>query len=379
MDIRTRIAAVLFSLTLLHSLASASETIVATGTQEVVTALLWTQLPINLNVKNGSQSLALCVCDIRFDGSISATTGLAIAIAYPQDASPNRSVLGPAEVGKSVDSIADAALTRATTVPWLIAMRLQLKVSGTHVIWSVYNHEIVKRVRQGDAPSAQVMQTIAAPNFQIKSVQLESLKLQVSDKVALPVNLRIQFGGASLALSGAVSPAVPILTAPTTDLEGTSSRTQVSIDLLNGISKSAYQSDTVDLDAGSTKVKLNQFQFQTSGDSLFISARVQSAKPACEIRVRTTWTGSDLMLDDVQLEDTSSLRTGACALEKGKWGLVAASLKSLYHNLPLRPTRLQTINTVVGGQQVKVLVMVKRASVKQSTVVFVGDVWLGSS
>jgi hypothetical protein len=191
------------------------------------------------------------------------------------------------------------------------------------------------------------------------------------------MNVAVQFAGNSIALSGAVSPTVPSPLAPSNDLAGSSSRTQISTELLNGISQRAYQVDTVDLDAGGSSIKLNQFRFQISKGDLNISARIQSAKPGCDVRVNTIWSGADLKLADVLVEDTPSLQSGACALEKGKWSLVAVALKNLYQDTPLRPTRLQAINTTINGLQVKIFVLIKRTLVDKSNIVFLGDVWLG--
>ena len=340
-----------------------------------MTALLWTQLPMKVVATAADKTLVLSLQDIRFERSLNASTGFALAIAYPEGISPGRGILGPSDIGKAVDFVAAGALSRVVSTPWLVAMRLKVTIAASYVSFAVYNGEIAKKVREGTGPADALLGVIATSSYELGRVELAALKLKVSEKAEIPLNLHLAFGGDSLILSGAVAPEVPGAGSPSAELGGTTSRIAVTLGLLNRISREGYQVDTVDLEAGSTKVRLNQFVFARAEDGLSISGQVASAVAGCEVRVRTVWRGMDLKLAQVLLEDTPSMRLGECSQERSKWGPVATSLESVYRNSPLRPIGLKVINTSIKGHSVKFIVEVKGASLKGSEIVFVGDVW----
>jgi hypothetical protein len=354
------------------------ERIVATAKGNGVTALLWTQLPMKVSPTAGDKTLVLSIKDIRFERSLNASTGLALAIAYPEGISPGRGILGPLDIGKAVDVVAAGALSQVVSTPWLVAMRLKVTIAESYVSFAVYNGEIAKKVREGTGPADALLNVIATSSYELGRVELAALKLKLSEKAEIPLSLHLAFGGDSLVLSGAVAPEVPAAGSPSAELGGTTSRIAVTLGLLNRISREGYQVDTVDLEAGSTKVRLNQFVFARAEDGLSISGQVASAVAGCDVRVRTVWRGRDLKLAQVLLEDTPSARLDECSLERGKWGSVATSLESVYRNSPLRPIGLKVINASIKGHSVKFIVEVKEASLKGSEIVFVGDVWLSA-
>jgi hypothetical protein len=165
---------------------------------------------------------------------------------------------------------------------------------------------------------------------------------------------------------------------PGAERGGTSSRIAVTLGLLNRISREGYQVDAVDLEAGSTKVRLNQFVFARVEDGLSISGRMAGPAAGCEVRVRTVWRGTDLKLTRVLLEDTPSARSDDCSAERSKWSLVATAMEGVYRNSPLRPIGLKVISTSIKGHAVKFIVEVKETSLRGSEIVFVGDVWVSA-
>ena len=356
-----------------------NERFVATAKGNGVTALLWTQLPMQIVATAGDKTLMLSIRDIRFERSLNASTGFALAIAYPEGISPGRGILAPLDIGKAVDVVAAGALSQVASTPWLVTMRLKVTIADSYVSFAVYNGEIAKKVREGAGPADALLGVIANSSNELGRVELAALKLRVSEKATIPLNLHLAFGGGdSLALSGAVGPEVPAAGSPRAELGGTSSRIAVTLGLLNRISREGYQVDTVDLEAGSTKVRLNQFVFARAENGLSISGQVASALAGCEVRVRTVWRGMDLKLAQVLLEETPSVRSGECSLERSKWGSVATSLENVYRNSPLRPIGLKVINASIKGRSVKVIVEVKEASLKGAEIVFVGDVWVSA-
>jgi hypothetical protein len=362
----------------LPCMSAKNERIVAIAKGNGVTALLWTQLPLRVVPTAGDQTLVLSIQDIRFERSLNASTGLALAISYPEGISPGRGILGPSDIGKAVDVIAEGALSQVVSTPWLVAMRLKVTIADTYVSLAVHNGEVAKKVREGTGPADALLGVIAAPSHELGRVELAALKVKVSENKELPLNLRLTFGGDGLVLSGAVAPEVPAAGSPSAEWGGRTARIAVTLGLLNRISQEGYQVDAVDLEAGSTKVRLNQFVFARAADGLSISGRVASAASGCEVRVRTVWRGTDLKLAQVVMEDTPSAKLSECSAELGKWGLVATAMEGVYRNSPLRPLGLKVISTSINGHSVKFIVEVKEISLKGSEIVFAGDVWLSA-
>ncbi len=360
----------------LPCMSAKNERIVAIARGNGVTALLWTQLPMKVVPAAGDKTLAMSIQDIRFERSLNASTALALAIAYPEGISPGRGILGPSDIGKAVDVIAAGALSQVVSTPWLVTMRLKVSIADSHVSFAVHNGEIAKKVREGTGPADAWLGVIAASSYELGRVELGALKIKVSENVQIPLNLRLAFGGDGIALSGAVAPEVPTAASPPVTKDGTSARIAVTLDLLNRISRDKYQADAIDLEAGSTKARLNQFVFARAEDGLSVSSRVAGAAAGCEVRVRTVWRGADLKLSHVLLEDTQPAKSGECSAERNKWGLVASAMESVYRNSPLRPTGLKVVSTSIKGRPVKFIVEVKETSLKGSEIVFVGDVWL---
>lgn len=362
----------------LPCMSANNEGLVAIAKENTVTALLWTQLPMKVVPTAGDQTLVLSIKDIRFERSLNASTGLALAIAYPESISPGRGILGPSDIGKAVDIVAAGALPQVMSTPWLVTMRLNVTITDSYVSLAVYNGQIAKKVREGTGPADALLGVIAVSSYELGRVELAALKVKVSENGQIPLNLRLAFGGDGLVLSGAVAPEVPTAGSPGAERSGTSSRIAVTLGLLNRISREGYQVDAVDLEAGGTKVRLNQFVFARAEDGLSISGRVAGAVAGCEVRVRTVWRGADLRLAHVLLEDTPLARLAECSAERSKWGLVAAAMESAYRNSPLRPIGLKVISTSIKGHAVKFIVEVKETSLKGSEIVFVGDVWLSA-
>jgi hypothetical protein len=359
----------------LPCMSATNERIVATAKAQGVTALLWTQLPMKIAPTAGDQTLALSIQDIRFERSLNASTGLALAIAYPEGTSPGRSILGPSDVGKAVDVVAAGALSQVASTPWLVTMRLKVLIAASYVSVAVHNGEIAKKVREGSGPSDALLGVLAASSYELGRVELAALRLKVSEKREIPLNLHLAFGGDSLVLSGAVAPEVPAAGSPSAELGGATLRIAVPLGLLNRISREAYQADTVDLEAGSTRVRLNQFVFARVENGLSMSGQVASTVPGCEVRVRTVWRGADLKLAQVLLEDPPSASSGECAAERSKWAVVATSMESVYRNSALRPVGLKVMSTSIKGHSVKYVVEVTGASLKGSEIVVVGNAW----
>lgn len=357
--------------------SATNDRVVATAKGNGVTALLWTQLPMKIAL-TGDKTSVLAIQDIRFERSLNASTGLALALAYPEGISPGRGMLGPSDVGKAVEAVATGALSQVASTPWVIAMRLKCTIADSRVSFAVYNGEIAKNVREGTGPSDASLSVIAASSHELARVELAGLKLRISEKSSIRVNVRLAFGGDSLVLCGALAPEVPGAASSSAELGGATVRVAATLGLLNRISREGYQVDTVDLEAGSTKVRLNQFVFARAEDGLSISSHVASAVPGCEVRVRTVWRGMDLKLARVLLEDTPSESSGECSAERNKWGLVATSMESVYRNSPLRPTGLKVMSTSINGHSAKFVAEVKETSLKGSEIVFVGNVWPGA-
>ena len=374
---RSLLAAACLALAL-PCMSAKNERIVAIARGNGVTALLWTQLPMKVVPVAGEKSLVLSIQDIRFERSLNASIGLALAIAYPEGISPGRSILGPSDTGKAVDVIAAGALSQVVSTPWLVTMRLKVSITDSYVSFAVHNGEIAKKVREGTGPADALLGVIAASSYELGRVELAALKARVSESAQIPLNLRLAFGGDGLVLSGAVAPDVPAAASPGAERDGTTARIAVTLDLLNRISRDKYQVDAVDLEAGSTKVRLNQFVFARAEDGLSISSRVAGTAAGCEVRVRTVWRGTDLKLAHVLLEDAPSGSSGECSAERSKWGLVATAIESVYRNSPLRPIGLKVVSTSIKGHPVKFIVEVKETSLKGSEIVFVGDVWLSA-
>jgi hypothetical protein len=363
----------------LPCMSATPERLVATAKGNGVTALLWTQLPMNVVATAGDKTLALSIQDIRFERSLNPSTGLALAIAYPKGISPGKGILGPSHIGKAVDVVAASALSQVASTPWLVTMRVQVTIAGPHVTFTVYNGEIATKVREGAGPADALLRVIAGSSYELGRVELAGLKVKVSEKTEIALNLHVAFADDGLVLSGAVAPEVPAAASPSARPGGADSRIAVTLGLLNRISREGYQADTVDLEAGSAKVRLNRFVFSRADDGLSISGQVASAVAGCEVRVRTVWRGMDLKLAKVSLEDSQSVKSDECSQERSKWGLVATSLESVYRNSPLRPVGLKVINTSIKGHRVKFIAEVKEVSLKGSDIVFLGDVWLVQS
>ena len=359
----------------LPCMSATNDRIVATAKGNGVTALLWTQLPMKIAPTTGDKTLALSIQDIRFERSLNASTGLALAIAYPEGTSPGRGILGPADVGKAVDVVAAGALSQVPSTPWLVTMRLKVTIAASYVSFAVYNGEIAKKVREGSGPADVLLGVLSTSSYELGRVDLAALKVKVSGKRTLPLNLHLAFGGDSLVLSGAVAPEVPAAGSQSSELGGSTLRVAATLGLLNRISREGYQVDTIDLEAGSTKVRLGQFVFARAENGLSISAQVASAVPGCEMRVRTVWRGVDLKLAQVLLEDAPSGSVAECSTERSKWSVIATSMENVYRNSALRPAGLKVINTTIKGHSVKFIVEVKETSLKGSEVVVVGNVW----
>ena len=371
---RTLLAAVCVAFAL-PCMSATNERIVATAKGNGVTALLWTQLPMKIVPTAAEKTPVLSIQDIRFERSLNASTGLALAIAYPEGTSPGRGILGPSDVGKAVDVVAAGALSQVPSTPWLVTMRLKVTIAASYVGFAVHNGEIAKKVRDGSGPTDTLLSALATSSYELGRVELAALKVKVAENRALPLNLHVAFGGDSVVLSGAVAPEVPAAGSPSSELGGSTLRVAATLGLLNRISREGYQADTVDLEAGTTKVRLSQFVFARTENGLSISAQVAGAAPGCEVRVRTIWRGVDLKLAQVFLEETPSASLAECSAERSKWSVIATSMESVYRNSVLRPKGLKVMNATVKGHSVKFIVEVKETSLKGSEIVLVGNMW----